>query len=101
MGEKKDYSEDRVISWAHEIAEGFENTDNELFTHFVQLVKEYQHLLRSFRQVTRLSDGYQKNLIDTNEYLNKVSRQDPLTGMSNRRDMTRDLVQILIRIYQI
>jgi len=97
MGEKKDYSEDRVISWAHEIAEGFENTDNELFTHFVQLVKEYQHLLRSFRQVTRLSDGYQKNLIDTNEYLNKVSRQDPLTGMSNRRDMMSRLSNELKR----
>ena len=97
MGEKKDYSEDRVISWAHEIAEGFKDTDNGLYPHFVQLVEEYRHLLRSFRRVTRLSDGYQQNLIETNEYLNQVARQDPLTGMSNRRDIMSRLSNELKR----
>lgn len=97
MSEKKDYSEDRVISWAHEISEGFEGTDNELYPHFVQLLEEYRHLLRSFRRVTRLSDGYQQNLIETNEYLNQVALQDPLTGMSNRRDMMSRLSNELKR----
>ena len=97
MSEKKDYSEDRVVSWARDISERYADAENELYPHFLQLLEEYRHLLRSFNRVTRLSDGYQQTLIETNEYLNQVARLDPLTGMANRRDMMTKLSNELKR----
>jgi len=87
LREKHNYSEEDVLKWADDIATRWGDTENDLYPHFMQLLKEYQHLLRSFNRVTRLSDGYQKSLMNTNEYLSSVAKQDVLTGISNRRDM--------------
>ncbi len=87
MSEKHNYSEEDVLKWADEIAARWSDTGNDLYPHFMQLLKEYQHLLRNFNRVTRLSDGYQKSLMDTNECLSSVAKQDALTGISNRRNM--------------
>jgi diguanylate cyclase (GGDEF)-like protein len=97
MSEKRDEPEDRVVSWAREISKRFEGTENELHPHFQKLLNEYRRLLRSFKRVTRISDGYQQTLIENNEYLNQVARRDALTGMSNRRDMMARLSNELKR----
>ena len=87
MSKRGENSEDQVIEWARRIAEQWEHSGNELYPHFLQLLKEYKHLLYSFNRVTRVSDGYQKSLMETNEYLNRAARKDALTGISNRRNM--------------
>lgn len=87
MSEKHDYTEEQIIEWANRIAAQWKDTEDELYSHFLELLKAYRRLLRSFNRVTRISDGYQKSLMETNEYLNRAARRDALTGISNRRNM--------------
>lgn len=44
-------------------------------------------LARQLRKLSRISDGYQRELKDLNEALKRSSHTDYLTGLANRRDM--------------
>jgi diguanylate cyclase (GGDEF)-like protein len=91
LSDKKKSSDDHVLQWARSIVQQFSDTENKLYPHFLQLMEEYRHLLRSFNRVERISDGYQKSLMETNESLNQAARRDSLTGLSNRRCMMDQL----------
>ncbi|MCF7927452.1 MAG: GGDEF domain-containing protein [Spirochaetales bacterium] len=102
MATKKDFSDDPVLKWAGEVLAEFQeqesrgeqespDKENRLSEHFLRLTKEYERLLRSFDHVTRISDRYQKSLMETNESLDEAARRDPMTGLSNRRDMMERL----------
>lgn len=55
------------------------------------LSDRFNKQLKQIEKITRISDLYQKNLHEMNVELEKASLIDPLTGLSNRRMITRHL----------
>jgi diguanylate cyclase (GGDEF)-like protein len=51
------------------------------------LAGKHVRLARRLLKISRISDGYQRELKDANEALKESSRTDYLTGLANRRDM--------------
>ena len=76
-----------VVRWAEDILDDESLKEEVSYQHFLTLKRYYVSLLKRFDQVTRLSDGYQQGLRELNESLYQAARKDPLTGLSNRRDM--------------
>lgn len=72
----------------------------ELSTHYSNLVAEYERLLKRTVKITRVGDSNQRKLLAANELIEQqkdelslayqqldlISREDPLTKLSNRRD---------------
>ncbi len=71
----------------------------DLYSHCSTLLREYEKLLKQFKKITKLGDSYQKKLMlarnkmeeqnkELQEAYKKIefaARQDPLTGLWNRR----------------
>ena len=87
MGKKRRFEDDPVLTWAEQIENDEALQHEASYQHFLELRDEYRALLRRFTQVMRLSDGYQESMRDLKDSLYEASRKDPLTGLSNRRDM--------------
>ncbi|GAA3713529.1 biofilm regulation diguanylate cyclase SiaD [Oceanisphaera sediminis] len=49
------------------------------------LLHQYDRQLRRLEKITRISDRYQRSLLELNEELKKAALRDPLTGLANRR----------------
>ena len=79
--------ENDIIRWAEKVAADVANQNSPILQDFIHLKNSYARLLRHFNQVTRVSDSYQQTLKELNESLNVAARQDPLTGLPNRRKM--------------
>jgi diguanylate cyclase (GGDEF)-like protein len=49
------------------------------------LLQQYDRQLRRLEKITRISDRYQRNLLELNDRLRQAALKDPLTGLANRR----------------
>jgi diguanylate cyclase len=58
---------------------------------------KHVRLIRRLAKISRISDGFQRELKDANNALQESSRTDYLTGLSNRRDMMERLKAELSR----
>lgn len=64
------------------IADGF---DSLIVDENRSMMARYDRHLRRLEKITRISDLYQKDLMDLNDKLHHASRHDPLTDLPNRR----------------
>jgi diguanylate cyclase (GGDEF)-like protein len=83
----------------------------ELLEEFIQMGNEYGKLLKQIIKITRIGDSNQKKLFLANEQIEKqreelsiaykkmemLARTDPLTQLSNRRDLLERFQQEVIR----
>ena len=86
-----DVTDDPVVAWADSVAADETRRGEETYEDFLRLRKHYATLLRRFEQVTRLSDSIQEDLKLLTDSLYEAARKDPLTGLSNRREMLESL----------
>ena len=49
------------------------------------LLQQYDKQLRRLEKITRISDRYQRSLLELNDRLKQAALRDPLTGLANRR----------------
>ncbi|MBR9858555.1 MAG: diguanylate cyclase [Gammaproteobacteria bacterium] len=61
------------------------------------LLHQYDRQLRRLEKITRISDRYQRSLLELNEELKKAALRDPLTGLANRRLLMERLREELDR----
>ncbi len=61
------------------------------------LLLQYDRQLRRLEKITRISDRYQRSLLELNEQLKKAALRDPLTGLANRRLLMERLHEELER----
>lgn len=61
------------------------------------LLQQYDRQLKRLDKITRISDRYQRNLIELNEQLRHAALRDPLTGLANRRQLTERLQEEVAR----
>ncbi|WP_116473492.1 biofilm regulation diguanylate cyclase SiaD [Zobellella maritima] len=52
------------------------------------LLERCDRHIRRLEKISRISDRYQRSLLDLNEHLRQAALRDPLTGLANRRMMT-------------
>jgi diguanylate cyclase (GGDEF)-like protein len=64
---------------------------NPLLRELERLGEAHLRLMRRLEKITRISDGFQSQLKDVNESLQRASRTDVLTGLPNRRAMMEEL----------
>lgn len=62
-------------------------TASPLYSDFSALFQKYVRLTKRMRRIVRISDSYQSQLHELKIRLDRSSRSDCLTGLSNRRDM--------------
>ncbi|WP_107851458.1 biofilm regulation diguanylate cyclase SiaD [Oceanimonas marisflavi] len=60
-------------------------------SHSQDLLQQYDRQLKRLDKITRISDRYQRNLIELNEQLRHAALKDPLTGLANRRQLMERL----------
>lgn len=65
--------------------------EHPLMTELDLLGSKHIRLIRRFLKITKISDGFQRELKDLNTTLQESSRTDYLTGLSNRREMMERL----------
>lgn len=53
--------------------------------HIETLIADYERLAKRLEKITRISDRYQKNMMDLNQQLQQAAFYDPLTKLPNRR----------------
>ncbi len=61
------------------------------------LLHQYDRQLRRLEKITRISDHYQRNLLELNVQLKQTASRDPLTGLANRRLLMERLKEELER----
>ena len=92
------FQDDPVVSWAGRILSDPRYDECDLKEHFQTLRNDYVALLRRLSKITRISDGYQRGLKETNEELTAIAWKDPLTGIANRRAMLQQLESEMSRV---
>ena len=65
--------------------------DHPLLRELETLAAAHVRLVRRMDKLTRISDGFQGQLKELNDSLQRVSRTDPLTELPNRRAMMEEL----------
>lgn len=55
------------------------------------LLQQYDRQLKRLDKITRISDRYQRNLLELNDQLRQAAHRDPLTGLANRRQLMERL----------
>ncbi|GHA21124.1 biofilm regulation diguanylate cyclase SiaD [Oceanisphaera arctica] len=61
------------------------------------LLNKYDRQLRRLEKITRISDRYQRSMLELNEQLKQAALRDPLTGLANRRLLMERLSEELER----
>ena len=67
------------------------NQGQPLMQELERLVEAHLRLQRRLEKITRISDGFQRQLRELNDSLRRVSRTDALTDLPNRRAMVEEL----------
>lgn len=65
--------------------------DNPLLGPHLELSKRFAKIARRLDKISKMSDGYQAQLQQLNQTLQRASFTDPLTGIANRRAMLERL----------
>ncbi|WMC09788.1 biofilm regulation diguanylate cyclase SiaD [Oceanimonas pelagia] len=55
------------------------------------LLQQYDRQLKRLDKITRISDRYQRSLLELNDQLRQAALRDPLTGLANRRQLMERL----------
>ncbi|MDP5292588.1 biofilm regulation diguanylate cyclase SiaD [Oceanimonas sp. CHS3-5] len=55
------------------------------------LLQQYDRQLKRLDKITRISDRYQRSLLELNDQLRQAALKDPLTGLANRRQLMDQL----------
>lgn len=62
-----------------------------LLDEYARLSRRFTKLAHRLEKISRISDGFQAQLRELNDALQRASRTDPLTGLANRREMMERL----------
>ncbi|MBI5440598.1 MAG: GGDEF domain-containing protein [Deltaproteobacteria bacterium] len=90
--------EQEVLRRLDSLRQAHAHQDHPLMAELEDLARRHGRLLRRLEKITRISDGFQRQLKELNATLREASRIDPLTGLSNRRDMMDRLAAELGRV---
>ena len=74
------------------IADGF---DNLMVDENKSITARYDRHLKRLEKIARISDLYQKDLMELNDKLHHASRHDPLTDLPNRRFISARLKELV------
>ena len=72
------------------LAEGIEQ-DNPLLGAYLELARRFSKASRRLEKISKISDGFQSQLKELNQTLQRASLTDTLTGIANRRAMLERL----------
>lgn len=83
-------SEDEKLLWESLQAQGI-SEDNPLLGAHLDLARKFAKVSRRLDKISKISDGYQRQLKELNSTLQRASLTDTLTGIANRRAMLERL----------